>query len=610
MTDATAEPSPPPPIEPEAAAPPGIVALVRSMFASFRTSTTRNTVLWISGVLVGVVLLTAYGQVRLNAWNQPFYDALQRRDFSVFVQQLGVFAVIVGALLVLNVSQAWLNQMMKLKLREGLVHELLDQWLMPGRAFRLSGAGVIGENPDQRIHEDARHLTELSTDLGVGLFQATVLLLSFVGVLWVLSADVVFHIGGEPRHIPGYMVWCALFYAGTASFLSYRVGRPLFSLNAERYAQEAELRFALVRVNENIDDVTLSRGEGDERLRLNLELGDVLRMMRRIVTAQTRLTWVTAGYGWFTLIAPILVAAPGYFGGDLSFGQLMMVVGAFYQVQQALRWSIDNFSTIADWRATFGRVAVFREAVMTMDAVEAAEVERIAFTESAEDRILIEDLKVATPAGAILLDEPRVEIRPGDHVQVIGESGFGGHYLFRALAGLWPMGSGRITLPAPEDIAFMPRRPYIPPGSLRAVLSYPSPNDTYDTGTFEKVLRTVGLERLSGALDRYARWDRELPHEEQQCLAFARMLLHRPKWIVIDQALGGLQERGSKQVLDAICAELPDAGIVNIGRTDAEGFFTRSLRLVRDPGGTRFSTSPKTLARTTPQVNAPLAAAR
>ncbi|MGX1309320.1 putative ATP-binding cassette transporter [Amorphus suaedae] len=610
MTDAPASLEQPPSHdgEPEPALP-GVMALVRSMYTSFRASPTRNSVLWITGGLVGVVLLTAYGQVRLNAWNQPFYDALQRRDLSEFLQQLIVFAVIVSALLVLNVSQNWLNQMMKLKLREGLVHELLDQWLKPGRAFRLSGAGRIGENPDQRIHEDARHLTELSTDLGVGLFQATILLLSFIGVLWVLSADVMFTVRGETFGVPGYMVWCALFYAGTASLVSYLVGRPLFSLNAERYAQEAELRFGLVRLNENIDDVTLSRGESDERVRLNSELADVLRMMRRIVTAQTNLTWVTAGYGWFTLIAPILVAAPGYFGGDLSFGQLMMVVGAFNQVQQALRWSVDNFSTIADWRATFGRVAVFREAVMTMDVVETADVERIQFVVTEQPMMVIENLKVATPAGAIMLDPPRLELRPGDHVQVTGDSGFGGHFLFRALAGLWPIGSGQIALPAGDEIAFMPRHPYMPPDTLRAVLAYPAATSAYDDAKMAAALEKVGLERMASQLDRRSRWDRELPHEELQCIAFARMLLHRPKWIVIDQALGGLQERGSKQILDAIQSDLPDAGILNIGRTDAEGFFQRTLRLVHDPAGKRFSTSPETLAKAAPKGGA-IAAAR
>ncbi|MEW5421156.1 ABC transporter ATP-binding protein/permease [Amorphus sp. 3PC139-8] len=569
---------------------------VVSMFRAFLVSPVKRPILWLVAGLVGVILLTVYGQIRLNAWNQPFYDALSDKNFSQFTRQLGVFAIIVGSLLVLNVSQRWLNLMLKLKLRKGLVQELFNQWLMPGRAFRIAGAGEIGTNPDQRIHEDAEHLTELTTDLGVGLFQASALLVSFIGVLWILSEDVVFQIGGNSFKIPGYMVWCALIYAGTASYISYRVGRPLFTLNAQRYAREAELRFALVRLNENIDDVTLSRGEADEKLRLNRELSDVLAMMRRIVTAQTNLTWVTAGYGWFTLIAPILVAAPGYFGGDLSFGQLMVVVGAFNQVQQSLRWAVDNFSTIADWRATFGRVASFREAVMTMDRLEEGEADAISYVENPDNRMVIDELRVTTPAGTIMLDQPHVEIHAGDHVQVIGESGFGGHFLFRAIAGLWPMGSGRIGLPADDEIAFMPRRPYTPPAMLRAVLAYPSAPDTFSDAELAGALEKVGLTRLQGSLDRDARWDRELAHEELQCIAFARVLLHRPRWIVIDQALRGLEERGSKHILEALRNELPQTAIINIGRTDADGFFQRTLQLVRDPEGPRFSAAEAALA--------------
>ncbi|SJZ53957.1 ABC transporter ATP-binding protein/permease [Consotaella salsifontis] len=570
---------------------------LKMMLEAFQHSGVRNRVLVLASGLVVVILLTAYGQIRLNAWNQPFYDSLSRRDLDQFLTQLLVFGIIAGCLLVLNVSQNWLNQMTKLRLREGLTHELFEQWLLPGRAFKLSGAGEIGANPDQRIHEDARHLTELSTDLAVGLFQASMLLLSFVGVLWVLSRDVVFHVAGESFSIPGYMVWCALFYAGTASLFSYLVGRPLVRLNTARYAQEAELRFALVRLNEKIDDITLSRGEGEEKLRLNMELRNVLRIVRLVIFAQTRLNWVTTGYGWFTLIAPILVAAPGYFGGELTFGQLMMVVGAFNQVQQALRWSIDNFSTIADWRATFNRVASFRHAVVAMDVVADAQVERIEYTTLLEDKLVIDDLKVASPAGTVLLDEQHVEILPGEHVQVIGQSGFGGHYLFRALAQLWPMGSGRIGLPAGDDIAFMPRQPYIPPDTLRAILAYPSTAELFTDADFASVLGKVGLERLIATLDRRARWDRELSHEELQCVAFARMLLHRPRWIVIDQALGSFEERGSRAILDVMRQDLPRAGIINIGRSDSESFFERTLHLVRDPGGRHFSTKPAALAR-------------
>ena len=358
----------------------------------------RNTLLLLAVALFVVIAATAYGQIRLNSWNQPFYDALSHRNFTEFLIQLGVFGVIAGALLVLNVAQRWLGEMLKLKLRQGLVHDLIHNWMVPGRAFRLANAGAIGVNPDQRMHEDARHLTELSADLGIGLLQDSILLVTFINMLWTLSSDFVFHVAGREFAIPGYMVWAAIIYSGSASLLSYWVGRNLIDRNADRYAREADLRFSLVRVNEHIDAIALAGGEADEARRIEIDLAGVLTAMRRLVTGLTNLTWVTAGYGWFTLVAPILVAAPLYFAGTLSFGGLMMASGAFMQVQSSLRWFVDNFSTIADWRATLLRVASFRRAVIESDVLHDVE-SRIEFVEGAPGRIVIDDLEIASPAG-------------------------------------------------------------------------------------------------------------------------------------------------------------------------------------------------------------------
>ncbi|MGO4870794.1 MAG: ABC transporter ATP-binding protein/permease, partial [Roseiarcus sp.] len=367
---------------------------ITRMASAFWASRQRNKLLLLAAALVAVVGATAYEQINLNAWNRPFYNALTRKDMPAFIAQLGVFAEVAGILLVLNVAQTWLNQTSKVILREGLVHDLLNEWLMPLRAFRLSSSGGMGVNPDQRLDADAQHLTDLTTDLGIGLLQSTLLLLCFIGVLRALSRGIFLSIAGHTFAPPGYMVWCALLYAGAASFLSWRVGRPLFTLDAEHYAREAELRFALVRVNEEIEGIALYGGEADEKGRLDAVFETVLEVSRRIVGAVTRLTWITAGYGWFTIVAPILVAAPGYFSGEMTFGELMMVIGAFNQVQQSLRWFVDNFSSIADWRATLLRVASFRKTILTMDKL-GLNASRIAVDEADSQSIRIDDLHVA-----------------------------------------------------------------------------------------------------------------------------------------------------------------------------------------------------------------------
>src|SRR6202795_572244 len=239
--------------------------------------------------MILIVAGTAYGQIRLNGWNKPFYDALSRRDLRDFLFQLGVFFLIAGFLLALNVAQRWLIETLELKLRKGLVLGLLHDWMLPRRAFWLANAGTMGVNPDQRIHEDSRKLCELTADLGVGLLQAAILFFTFAGVLWGLSNDFIFRVHDRDYTVPGFMVWAAIAYASAGSLLSYLVGRGLINRNADRYARDADLRFSLVRVNEHVDDLSLAVGEADEKRRIELHLGNVLDATRRIVMGHANL---------------------------------------------------------------------------------------------------------------------------------------------------------------------------------------------------------------------------------------------------------------------------------------------------------------------------------
>jgi vitamin B12/bleomycin/antimicrobial peptide transport system ATP-binding/permease protein len=570
----------------------GLLPQLGMMVRALWGAPVRNTLFLLSGALFLVVAVTAFGQIRLNAWNQPFYDALSHRDFAQFLRQLGVFGLIAGALLVLNVGQRWLTETLKLKLRLGLARDLIQNWMKPGRAFRLANtAGPMGVNPDQRMHEDARHLTELSADLGVGLLQSSILLITFVKVLWSLSNDFIFHLGDRHVAIPGYMVWAAVIYSGSASLLSYWVGRSLIDRNAQRYAREADMRFSLVRVNEHIDAIALSAGEADEERRIELDLSAVLAATARLVTGLTNLTWITAGYGWFTLVAPILVAAPLYFAGNITFGGLMLASGAFMQVQSSLRWFVDNFSTIADWRATLLRVAGFRRAIIDTDELHDVE-SRIAYVEGNPGKIGIDDLEIASPAGATMLKEKKIEIEAGARVLIVGESGTGKTLLFRALAGLWPWGAGRVTRPKGEELLYMPRTPYLPPGTLREVMAYPSNTEKFEQADYGAALTRLKLERLVPMLDIAHRWDRELSEDEQQTLAFARLLLHSPPWVLIDEVLDSLDDDARQTILDLFGKDLEHTGVIHIGRADAhDHVFSRVLHLVKDPDLRRLQTA-------------------
>ena len=541
-----------------------------------------KTIVLLIFVLLLVVAMTAYGQIRLNTWNRPFYDALSRRDLRDFLFQLGVFFVIAFCLLILNVVQRWLVETLELRSRQGLVLSLLQDWMLPRRAFWLTNAGPMGVNPDQRIHEDARKLCELSADLAVGLLQSSILFLTFSGVLWKLSKDFLFHIGDRDYTVPGFMVWAAVSYAGIGSLLSYLVGRGLIGRNAQRYAREADLRFSLVRVNEHVDDISLAAGEADEKRRIELHLGNVLAATRRIVMGHANLTWVTAGFGWVTIVAPILVAAPLYFSGKVTFGGLMMAAGAFSQAQSSLRWFIDNFSAIADWRATLLRVANFRYALMRVQEPRGFN-SSITYTEGAAGMIGIEELEIVSSANADKLKEDRVVIKSGERVLILGAPGTGKTQLFRALAGLWPWGHGRIVRPAGEQIFYLPRgTPYMPRGTLREVLAYPLKADNFADAAFKRALFRLGLERLAPLLDTTQRWDRELSQDEQLSLAVARILLQAPPWVLVDGTFGLLDDDVLGVLIDIFNNELKNTAVIHIGGpAQAHPLFTRTLHLVK-----------------------------
>jgi putative ATP-binding cassette transporter len=555
---------------------------LRMMAGALWAAPVRNTLFLLSGAVFIVIAATAYGQIRLNTWNQPFYDALSHRNLAQFEHQLGVFGVIAGTLLVLNVAQRWLGETLKWRLRQGLVHDLIQSWLVPGRAFRLVNAGAIGVNPDQRLHEDARHLTELTTDLGLGLLQSSILLASFVEVLWNLSNNFAFHIHGKELVIPGYMVWAAVLYSGSASLISYWVGSSLIDRNAERYAREADLRFSLVHVSEHIDAVALAAGEADEARRLELDLASVLKATARLVAGLTNLAWITSGYGWITLVAPILVAAPLYFDGSLTFGGLMLASGAFLQVQSSLRWFVDNFSTIADWRATLLRVAVFRRAVVECDVMHNSR-SRITYAQGPAGNFEFEKLRISGSTGGSMLKEDRVQIHAGERVLITAESGTGKTLLFRALAGLWPWGSGSVTHPTDQEILYMPRTPYISPGTLREILAYPRAAQQFDDAAFTRALTRLGLERLVPQIDAQKRWEHELNEDEQQDIAFARVVLHQPPWLLIDEVLDTLDDAGFARVAAILKQDLVKTAVIHIGRNDSHQLFSRVLHLIKDP---------------------------
>ncbi len=532
-----------------------------------------------------VIGANALAQVKLNNWQGSIYDAIGQRDVSVFFHEIGVFLIIVSVLLCLGVLQTWFHETLKVKLRQAVTFDMLDEWLMPARAFLLPLSGEISINPDQRIQDDTRRLSELSVDLAVGLVQSTLMLLAFVGVLWQLSAQVTFVIGGSPVTIPGYMVWAAIGYAILGSFVTWLVGRPLINAHTQLRAAEASFRFDLVRLNKSADNIALYRGERAERALLSGPVRTVLSIMRRIANRLATLTWVTGAYGWLAIIAPLLLAAPGYFGGTLSLGGLMMVVGAFYQVQTALRWYVDRFPALAEWRAMLARVIDYTSAlerVQTLDGVAG----RIRYAPGNSAALVMENLCVFAPNGQVSLGDPFVKIAPGERVLIVATPKSGKTTFIKALAHLWIWGTGTIRVPKGQRMMFVPQAPYHPAGTLKAAICYPDAPDVYSDADALKVLERVQLGRVVADLAAKKRWDKELTLDEQWRLVLGRVLLHRPDWVVYDKSIGELDEENRAIAVSIFSSELAKTAIVSVGRqVPGHDFYQRTLNLkTRLPG--------------------------
>ncbi len=530
-----------------------------------------------------VIALNAIAQIRLNNWSGAIYNAIDHKDFPLFIYQAEVFVVIVSALLCLGVAQTWLHELLKVRLRKAVTFDLLAEWLAPRRVFQLKQSGDISANPDQRIQDDARRLSELSVDLAVGLIQSSFLLIAFIGVLWELSAQVKFVSGGREFAIPGYMVWASLAYSVLGSTITWLVGRPLIKAHSDLRSKEARFRFALVRTSESADEIALFRGERQERRFLKGTAEDLLATMRHIANRLAGLTWVTGGYGWFAIIAPLLLAAPGYFHGSLTLGDLMMIVGGFNQVQTALRWYVDKFPVIAEWRAMLSRISAYRRALQRLP-LQGAKPTKIHY-EAGGQSISIEDLGISWN-GDPPMRVPDFKIEPHERVLIEALPKSGKSTIHKTLAGLWTYGSGTVRVPPQDQILFLPQPPYLPMGSLMSALSYPDPLDRFGKEDAKAALERVGLGRWADSLYLVKRWDKELGLEERRRVILGRMLLHRPQWVVQDESIYELDEETRKTALSILDGELKQTAVLSIGRRyPNDTFYKRVLSL--ETGRTR-----------------------
>jgi len=529
--------------------------------------------------IVGITVL-------LNQWNSRFYNALQERNWDTFVSEITYFCVLAAIYTVIAVYQLYLNQWLQIRWRQWMTRHYLGEWLRQANHYRMQLQGDAADNPDQRMTDDVKLFVERTLNIGVGLLSSIVTLASFVVILWGLSNAAPLHLFGQDFAIPGYLVWGALIYSVLGTILTHLIGWPLVGIDYRQQQYEADFRFNLVRVRENSEQIALLRGDEAERERLLVRFGRVVENWLAIMSRTKKLTAFTASYSQASVIFPYILVAPAYFAEKIQLGGMMQTGSAFSSVQGALSFFITIYRQLAEWQAVVNRLDGFEAGIA--DATQLANRDdRIHLVQAAGDGAIdFKGLAVRLPNGRPLVNADGFSLRKDERTLVTGPSGSGKSTLFRAIAGIWPFGTGSIAIPANATMMMLPQRPYFPVGSLHQAIEYPGKEGTFTAAQMSQALEAVGLTRLASQLDEHGHWNRTLSLGEQQRLGLARALLHAPQYLFLDEATASLDEPSEAALYGLLRDKLPATTLVSIGhRSTLDAFHQRNVVFARDGDG-------------------------
>ncbi|MEN3953521.1 ABC transporter ATP-binding protein/permease [Iodidimonas sp. SYSU 1G8] len=539
-------------------------------FIAFAGGWWRSSERWkaatLTAALVSLTAMQVAIAVALNFWNLRLFDALEQRAMDRFLALIGAFSLILAANIGVTVAHLQIKRRLQVSWRRWMTRQMLRGWMGGGRHYMVSFAPGRQDNPDARIAEDIRVATEYAVDIGHSGLYSTILLVSFINILWSISGTVPLSGIGLDGDLPGYLVWTALIYTVVGAWIALRLGRPLTRAANRRQASEADFRFSMARARSHGLAIALMRGEGDERRRFTRLFHRVVRAWDGQTKALRQFFYYLSSWPLVSQIFPILLAAPRYIAGTISLGVLMQSAQAFGQVVAALSWPIDNLAKAAEWRASAQRVGQLDEALNSLR--QPGKAGRITLTQARTRELGFRHLALTDAAGTPVTGHLDLTLHPGERMMLTGDDAALGP-LFHAIAGLWPWGSGRIMVPPSDEIRLMPEQPYIPQGILHDALCYPDSREAHGLVAIIGALDRAGLARLSDHLEENAAWEDTLSFGDQQRLAFARLMLQSPAWIVLYNAATGLDSAQERDMMDLIDASCPRAGVLIIGHRPA-----------------------------------------
>ena len=556
-------------------------SLIRPYWVSEERKTAWSlliTIIVMDLVLVGI-------NARLNTWNRDFYNALEARKVHEFPQLMLLFSALAFAFVGISVYNRYLRQMLGFRWRQWLTTRYLQEWLGDGTFYRIE-RDRLADNPDQRVAVDLASFANTTLSLTLDLLSTLETLVWFSTVLWSTAGVLAIEIGGTPVQIPGYMLWAAIAYAIVGSLLTNKVGHPLVSINYQLQRVEADFRFGLIRLRENAEQIAFYDGMRVEESTAQDLFGRIRENWWRVMKYTRRYSFVLNFYAQIAEIFPIVVASPRYFAGLMSFGTLMQIGDAFSSVSDSLSWFINNYDTLVQWRATVNRLREFKRVMQLPHLKEsvspATEHGGINLHYVDEDRLATHKLTLALPNGETLARVRDIAVKPGSRWLVRGPSGSGKSTLLRALAGLWPFGNGSIDAPVNARMMFVPQQSYLPVGTLKTALAYPTAAANFSDEECCEALHLCRLEDYVDRLHESQHWWSILSPGEQQRLAVARVLMHKPDYVFLDEATSALDTENEAYLYGLLIERLPKAAIVSVThRESLTTFHQETLDIAR-----------------------------